>query len=117
MDRYRIIGKTQQITSMYLKDKKTNILKQHRIILGKQVEVDEDELTFHVARLLAKKQIQLLKLGEKPEVVTSLDFFSNASGESSFVTEQTPGVGVIETQSLEAVSPTRRRRGRKKKSL
>lgn len=114
MDRYRIIGKTKQITSVYLKDKDSDKLSQHRIILGKQIEVDENQLTFHVDRLLARKQIQLVRLGNTPEVVAALGFAENGDAPEFFVSEETAGVNIVETQSEEAIAP--RKRGRKKKT-
>jgi hypothetical protein len=95
-------------------------LKQHRIILGKQIEVDEDQLTFHVQRLVGSKIIQVVKLDEEPEpkkVETKKVKVAEEIPvvEETFVVEETPAVKVVETASEEAVTPKPKKgRGRKK---
>jgi hypothetical protein len=119
MDRYRIIGKSKQMTSLLLLDEEGK-LKQHRILLGKQIEVNEDQLTFHVQRLIGKKELQLLNLGPvdpkaEPEVAEVKEVEEVAVAEN-FVVEETPAVAVVETESEEAVvSKPKKGRGRKKK--
>ena len=123
MDRYRIIGKSRQMSSVYLMTKDGK-LKQHRILSGKQIEVDEDQLTFHVHRLVGSKIIQLVKLDEetkpkkvetkKVEVAEKAPVAEEAF--EAFVVEETPAVKVVETASEEAVAPKPKKgRGRKKK--
>jgi hypothetical protein len=119
MDRYRIIGKSRQMTSLFLLDEEGK-LKQHRILLGKQIEVNEDQLTFHVERLLGKKEIQLVNLGPveldaEPEVAEVKEVEEVTVAED-FVVEETPAVAIVETESEEAVvSKPKKGRGRKKK--
>ena len=119
MDRYRIIGKSRQMSSVYLMTKDGK-LKQHRILSGKQIEVDEDQLTFHVHRLVGSKIIQLVKLDEeakpaktktkKVKIVEEVPVV-----EEVFALEETPAVKVVETASEEAVtSKPKKGRGRKK---
>jgi hypothetical protein len=120
MDRFRIIGKTKQMTSIYLLNEEGKI-KQHRILLGKQIEVDENQLTFHVQRLLGKKAIQLINLGpveEKTEVVEiEKEVVSVEEEEWDMTEEKAPAVEIVEIESEEAVAPKLKKgRGRKKKS-
>lgn len=122
MDRYRIIGKSKHMTSVFLLSDEGK-LKQHRILLGKQIEVNEDQLTFHVERLLGKKEIQLVNLGPvdpevEPEVieVKEVEVIEEIPVAEDFVIEETPAVAVVETESEEAVAPKPKKgRGRKKK--
>lgn len=118
MDRYRIIGKSKQMSSVYLMGKDGKF-EQHRILLGKQMEVDEDQLTFHVRRLVAKKIIQLVKIASKPKVtkIKEVKVVEVAPEvEEIFVVEETPAVAIEEIESNEAVAPKPKKgRGRKKK--
>lgn len=118
MDRYRIIGKSKQMSSVYLMGKDGNF-EQHRILLGKQMEVDEDQITFHVHRLVAKKIIQLVKIASKPKAakIKEVEVVEPAPEvEEIFVVEETPAVAIEEIESNEAVAlKPKKGRGRKKK--
>jgi len=106
------------MSSVYLMTKDGK-LKQHRILSGKQIEVDEDQLTFHVHRLVGSKIIQLVKLDEETKPVKAEKVKVAPVAEEAFeafVVEETPAVKVVETASEEAVAPKPKKgRGRKKK--
>ena len=115
MAKYRIIGKTKHPSSVYLlQDGKLN---QHRILSGKTIDVDESELTFHVDRLVGKKDIQLVKLEEEPVVVTEPIQEPEPEREPEEVTEETPGVNIEESDDEPTPTTSKKRRGRKKKKI
>ena len=123
MKKYLIIGKTPHITDLFLLDDK-GVFRQHRIIQGKQMEVTENQLSFYTERLVARKAIQLVELEEEvPEptpVITPIVLEEPAPEpeEEILIMEETPGVVVTETSSVEAVAPTpKKRRRRKKKKI
>ena len=64
MARYRLIGKSKHMKSLFLKDADGK-MHQHQIVLGKEMLVNEEELTPLVYRLVAKKAIKLIELEEE----------------------------------------------------
>lgn len=94
MKRFRIIGKTNQMRSVFLRDPKTGKFVQHKITRGKTIEVNEDELTFHVDR---QKGFKILDVVEIPELVE-------------------PSVPVEEEPKSEPEAPKKRARGRRRKA-
>lgn len=91
MKQFRIIGKTDQMRTVFLRDRETGKFVQHKIIRGKTIEVFEDELTFHVDR---QKGFKILDVVEIPEV------------------EDTP---LEETEATEKKETPKRKRGRQRK--
>lgn len=114
MAKYRIIGKSRHMTSVYLLQH--GRFKQHRIISGKVIDdIDESELTFHVDRLVAKKDIKLVKIEEEAEVEVKPVLKPTPTLKEVFVTEETPAVNIDEIDDEEPVPVSKKGRGRKKK--
>lgn len=111
MSKYRIIGKTKHITSVYLL--REGRLKQHQILSGKIIEdVDESELTFHVDRLVGKGDIKLVKVEEEDEKVV-VEPVVEPEPDEPVAEDPAPPVAVEE--SVEEPTPTIRKRGRGRK--
>lgn len=111
MAKYRIIGKTKHLTSVYLNQE--GRFKQHRILSGKIIEdVDESELTFHVDRLVGKGDIKLVKVEEEAEEVIETPVVKPVETEP-VAEEPAPPVEIEET--VEEPTPTVRKRGRGRK--
>ena len=112
MDRYRIIGKSRQMSSVFLFDKNGK-LRQHRVIAGKKIDVDEDQLSFHVHRLVGMKAIKLVKLEEEAPapVVEAPVVLEEPKVVEALPVEESLGVTVVETQGD---NPPRRRRRKKR---
>jgi len=54
--------------TVFLRDSKTGKFVQHKIIRGKTIDVNEDELTFHVARQKGFKILDVVELPDLTEV-------------------------------------------------
>jgi len=103
---------------VFLKDA-DGIFRQHKFISGKQMEITEKEMTFHVVRQEGYGLIRVIKLDpveeKKPSPVSIiLDEPAPEPEEEIVIEEEAPAVHIEETESVEAVAPPRKRRKRKK---
>lgn len=72
MKRYRIIGKSKQMRSVFLRDIETGKFVQHRLIRGKTIDCTEEELTFHVERQQGYKILEVIELPDEIEEIPAV---------------------------------------------
>lgn len=119
MKRYLIIGKSPQMCDVFLKDAQGKF-RQHKFNRGKKMEVTEHEMTFHVIRQQGYKLIQVVELDPVEEEPKPLPIELDEpvkEAEEVFIVEETPAVHIEESDTKEAVAPTRKRRKRKKSQV
>jgi len=65
MKRYRIIGKSNQMRSVFLFDPVLGRDVQHKIRRGVTIDINEDQMTFHVERQKGYKILDVIELPEE----------------------------------------------------
>ena len=114
MKLYRIIGKTPQMRDLFLLE--NGVFRQHKIIRGKIIEVTEDQLSFYTERLAARKQIEIVEIGEVEEPApVVLEEPAPEPEAEELIVEETPATVIVETESEDAVAPAPKKRRRRKK--
>lgn len=126
MARYKVIGKTKHVKSFFVKDA-DGVLHQRQIVRGREIEVDEEEFTPLLQRLVNRKEVRLVEIeeedpgmafavvddGEAPDWETPEE--EEVTEEEPEVTHEAPEVNIEEEDNSD--SPTSRRgRGLKKKT-
>lgn len=109
MARCKLIGVSKHMTSVLIKNEDGK-MKQHRMIKGKEIYLDDSQLTFHTQRSINLKRIKLEMLEDEPvaplpEVV-------------AVVKEADPEPVGVETTEIDTElpeEPPKKKRGRRKK--